>query len=123
MKQKVVYLAGYLVDKFGEPDINEDEEVPCEFISELSRGGLHLPTFTEVYFVHNTINLYNELDLNRKSCCKYFQKLLSFIDAPLAQNDKACKSLTNILFKAHALDVSDIEKQKGCLRRREKLSD
>lgn len=123
MKQKVVYLAGYLVHKYGDPDVDEDEEVPSEFISELSRGGLNVPTFTTVYFVHNAINLYNTLDLSRKSCCKYFRKLLSFINAPLAQNEKACKSLTNILFKAYVLDVSDNEKKKGCLRRKEKLSD
>ena len=61
MKQKVVYLAGYLVHKYGDPDVNEDEEVPSEFISELSRGGLNVPTFTTVYFVHNAINLYNRV--------------------------------------------------------------
>ena len=122
MKQKVVYLAGYLVHKYREPDVNEDEEVPCEFITELSRGGLSVPTFTTVYFVHNAINLYNLLDSCRKSCCEYFQKLLSFIDAPFAQNERACKSITNILFKSYALHVDDNEKQKGCLRRKEKLS-
>ena len=44
-------------------------------------------------------------------------------DAPLAQNDKACKSLTNLLFKAYALDKTDTEKKKGCLGRKEKISD
>ena len=123
MKHKVVFIAGYLVHKHGELNVYEDEEVPCEFISELSRGGLKVPTLTTVYFVHNAINLHNKMELNRKSCRKYFQKLLFFVDAPMAINDKACKSLTNILFKAYALDIGDTEKKKGCLRRKEKKSD
>ena len=123
MKHKVVFIAGYLVHKHGELNVYEDEEVPCEFISELSRGGLKVPTLTTVYFVHNAINLHNKMELNRKSCRKYFQKLLFFVDAPMAINDKACKSLTNILFKAYALDIGDTEMKKGCLRRKEKNSD
>ena len=88
----------------------------------LCGGGLHVPTLFTVYFVHCAINLHNKLGKPRQNCCKYFRNLLSYIDAPLAQNYKACKSLTNILFKAYTLDVCDTEKQIGCLRRKEKLS-
>ena len=84
---------------------------------------MNLPTLNTVYFVHCAINLHNKLEVPRRNCNKYFKKLLAFIDVPLALNDKACNSLTNILFKAFALNVSDNQKQKGCLRRAEKLSD
>ena len=124
LKQKVVFLGGFLTHKYIEQNVEEEEEeISAEFISELNRGGLHLPTLNTVYFVHCAINLHNKLELPRKNCSKYFRKLLTFVDAPLALNDKACNSLTNILFKAFSLDVSDNEKQKGCLRRAEKLSD
>ena len=122
LKQKVVYLGGFLNHKYIEVNA-EEEEISSEFISELNCGGLHLPTLNTVYFVYCAINLHNKLDLPRKKCNKYFKKLLTFIDVPLALNDKACNSLTNILFKAFSLNVSDNEKQKGCLRRAEKLSD
>lgn len=122
LKQKVVYLGGFLAHKYNEPNAYEEEEISSEFISELNRGGLHVPTLATVYFVHCAINLHNKLGKPRQNCCQYFKKLVSFIDAPFAQNDKACTSLTNILFKAYALDVSDTEKQIGCLRRKEKLS-
>ena len=111
LKQKVVYVAGFLVHKYNEPNVDEEEEISCEFISELNRGGLHLPTLTTVYFVHSAISLHNKIELPRQNCCKYFQKLISFINAPIAENSKACKTLTNILFKAFALNVSDTEKQ------------
>ena len=57
-----------------------------------------------------------------KKCFTYFQKLLSFIDSLMRENDMACKSLTNMLFKAYCVNVCDTEKQMGCLRRKEKLS-
>ena len=38
----------------------------------------------------------------------------------MAENNIACKSLTNILFKAYCVNVCDTEKQMGCLRRKEK---
>ena len=44
------------------------------------------------------------------------------MDSPMAKNENACKTLTNILFKAYCLNLSDTEKEKGCLRRKEKLS-
>ena len=119
--RKFVFLGGFLVHKHGEQNVEEEEEIVSEFITELNRGGLHLPTLSTVYFVHCAINLHNRLEKPRQNCSKYFQNLLSFIDAPYTQNKKACKSLTNVIFKAYALDVSDTEKQIGCLRRKKKL--
>ena len=121
LKQKVVYLGGFLSHKFKDPSENE-ENISAEFISVLNHGGLHVPILSTVYFVHCAINVHNELGKSRQNCCKYFRRLLSFIDAPMAQNRKACQSLTNILFKAFTLDVCDTEKQIGCLRRKQKLA-
>ena len=123
MKEKIVFLGGFLAHKHEEQNVDEEEEISSEFITELNRGGLHLPTLSTVYFVHCAINLHNKLEKPRQNCSKYFQNLLTFIDAPFAHNGKACKSLTNVIFKAYALNVCDTEKQIGCLRRREKLSE
>ena len=49
LKQKVVYLGGFLTHKYIEVNADE-EEISSEFISELNRGGLHLPTLNTVYF-------------------------------------------------------------------------
>ena len=38
--------------------------MPCEFINELSRGGLKVPTLSTVYFVHNAKNLHNNMELD-----------------------------------------------------------
>ena len=81
-----------------------------------------MPTLSNAYFVQNAINIHNNIDFSRKKCITYFQKLLSFIDFPMAENNMACKSLTNILFKAYCVNVYDTKKQMGCLRRKEKLS-
>ena len=118
-----VYLAGFLTYKYSNTDLTiEEEGISCEFITELNRGGLHVPTLSNAYFVQNAINIHNNIDFSRKKCITYFQKLLSFIDFPMAENNMACKSLTNILFKAYCVNVCDTEKQMGCLRRKEKLS-
>ena len=65
LKQKVVYLAGFLVHKYNEPNVNEEEEISCEFISELNRGGLHVPTLSTIYFVHSAISLHNKTTLDK----------------------------------------------------------
>ena len=48
--------------------------------------------------------------------------LKASMDSPMEKNENACKTLTNILSKAYCLNLSDTEKEKGCLRRKEKLS-
>ena len=122
IKQKVVYLAGFLAFKFRDSEPESDDNVECRFTAELSRGGLHVPKLSTVFFVHNAINVYNNLNVSRKKCTKYFRRLLSMIDAPMAENENACKCMTNILFKAYCINQNDTEKEKGCLRRKEKLS-
>ena len=43
LKQKIVYLGGFLANKFIEP-VDDDDKVSSEFIAALNRGGLHVPT-------------------------------------------------------------------------------
>ena len=122
LKQKCIFIGGFLTHKYIESNA-DDEEISSEFISELNHGGLHLPTLDTVYFVHCAMNLHNKLKKPKQNCCKYFQRLIACIDAPLAANEKACKTLANTIFKAYSLDISDTEKRIGCLRRKEKLSE
>lgn len=126
LKHKVVYLAGYLVHKYGGSSSMEDimdgddgNEVSSEFLDNLNRGGLSVPTMSTVFFVHNGYNLHG---ITKMRCRFHFAELLSFVDASLASNNAACTTLANILLKAHVLNVSDKEKAVGCLRRQEKLS-
>ena len=51
LKQKIISIAGFLVHKHGEPDTTQ-EKGETEFLSELNRGGLSLPTLNTVFFVH-----------------------------------------------------------------------
>lgn len=120
LKQKVVYVSGYLTHKYDITDTMEDVE--CRFTNELDRGKLRVPTLNTVYFVHSGYRLYENLNESRRHCCKYFEKLLSLIDSPISSNTAACRTLSNLIFKARVIKESDKENAIGCLRRREKLS-
>ena len=60
---------------------------------------------------------------NKKHCPQYLVKLFQQIDVPFAEDGRICRTLVNIITKAYVLNNSDTEKQIGCLRRQEKLSD
>ena len=67
LKHKVVYLAGYLVYKYGDSTSMEEiiggedgNEVSSEFLDNLNRGGLSVPTMSTVFFVHNAYNLHDQ---------------------------------------------------------------
>ena len=87
MKQKVVYLAGFLAFKFSDSELALEETIPCNFISELNRGGLHVPTLSTVFFVHSAMNIHDKIDASRQKCARYIRKLLSMIDSPMAKNE------------------------------------
>ena len=87
MKQKVVYLAGFLAFKFSDSELALEETIPCNFISELNRGGLHVPTLSTVFFVHSAMNIHDKIDASRQKCTRYIRKLLSMIDSPMAKNE------------------------------------
>ena len=123
MKEKVVYIAGFLTTKFKQHDGDPSEEESCRFLEELNRGSLRVSTLNNtVFFVHSAQYTYEHLDESRMNCISYFKRLISHIDAPMAAINGACRTLSNLVFKARVVAVSDRENTLGCLRRKEKLS-
>ena len=82
-----------------------------------------MPTLSTLHFVYCGMKLHELLPEARRNCGKYFQRLLYFIDSPIAKNNKACATLKNTLYKGFVLNNSDQEKSLGCLCRKEKLAD
>ena len=117
LRHKVVFIAGHLVHKYGEPntDADIDEEISTEFLDELNRGGLSVPTISTVHFVHSAFTLVGKVTSERFRCRTYIAKLFGLINAPFAANNAACRTLANIILKAYVLDNSDKEKELGCL--------
>ena len=98
------------------------EVLSTEFLDKLDRGGLSMPTLASVNFVHCAMCMHNALPEPRKNCGKYFRRLLSLIDCPIAKITKAGLTLSNTLFKGFVLNSSDSESSLGCLKRKGKLS-
>ena len=126
MKQKVIYIAGFLSHKHyhqkkDADDADDDHPVNSSFLEELNRGRLRVPSFNMVHLVYSAFKLYENLDSSRRSCTKYFRSLLSYVDSPFSSDSAICKRLSNVIFKAEVLHLSDKENELGCLRRREKL--
>jgi len=110
--------------RFGTKHVDETDDEPCvtsDFITELDRGGLSIPTLEKVFFVHSANHLLSATDSCKKYCCSYCSRLISVIEALTAGNTQACRTFVNILVKARVLNVSYTEQRLGCLRRREKL--
>ena len=122
LRHKVVFIAGHLVFNYGKSDDENDEDISSEFLDELNRGGLSIPTISTVHFVHSAFSLVGKVDAPRYRCRKYLTKLFGLVNAQMAANTDACRSLANVILKAFVLDNSDREREMGCLRRREKLS-
>ena len=76
-KNKVVYIAGWLVHQHDLDDMSEDST--CEFLEELNRGGLSIPSLNVVFFVYSAFNVFESLQKSKKHCSRYLQKLLSYI--------------------------------------------
>ena len=125
LRDKVIYIAGFLTHKFAESVTlnNEEDEIsiPSTFVQELNRGGLSLPSLSTAFFVHAAVYIEKYLSPSQHNCRSYFARALSYIDASISENYQACVTMTNILMKAHVNDNSDRQKENGCLRRREKL--
>lgn len=124
LKHTVVYVAGYLMRRFGTKHVDEVDEplVSSDFIQELNRGGLIIPTLSTVFFVLSAYHLLSAIDSCKKNYCSYSSRLISAIEAPMATNMQSYRTLVNILMKGHVLDASDTEQRLGCLRRQEKTS-
>ena len=112
LKHKVVYIAGFLSRKH-QPAFETDEVLSTEFLDELNRGGLSMPTLSTLHFVYCGMKLHELLPEARRNCGKCFQRLLYFIDSPIAKNNKACATLKNTLYKGFVLNNSDQEKSLG----------
>ena len=62
LKEKVVFITGYLSRKhFQEGEIEDEELVTSDFLKELSRGGLRVPTSNMVLLVHSAMSMYETL--------------------------------------------------------------
>ena len=128
LKNKVIYIAGYLERKFRDKtsleteDENENENdlVNSEFLINLNRGGLTVPLLSTVHFVHSSYKQFTHYNL--RCCSDHLKQIISCIDSPMAKIKGACFSMSNIIFKAFVLNHSDKEKQLGYLRIKEKLS-
>ena len=123
IRHKIVYIAGHLIHKYGNRLAQSDEEeVSTEFLDELNRGGLSVPTLSSVFFDHAAYQTHEKLPPSKARCRNYLKRLFSYIDAPIASIPDACLTLSNIILKAFVLNTSDRERELGCLRRKEKLS-
>jgi len=126
-KHKIIFVAGYLTRKYEPNPASDDDDdvqgprVSSQFITHLNRGGLSIPRLSTVYFVHTAVHILSKLSPPRSGCRQYIARLLSNVDATLSSNALACRTVANVLLKAHVLHHSDREQQLGCLRRREKL--
>ena len=122
LKHKVIYIGGFLMQKINNEIETDENLVSSEFLEELNRGGLKIPTLNMEFLVYSAITLFDKLHESRKTCCNYFMSLLKYVDTPYSKIDNICKSLTKIVFKAYVLNNSDGENELGCLRRKEKLA-
>lgn len=126
-KHKIIFVAGYLTRKYEPKPASDDDDdvqgprVSSEFITQLNRGGLSIPRLSTVYFVHSAVHILTKLSPPKSGCRQYIARLLSNVDATLSSNALACRTVANVLLKAHVLHHSDREQELGCLRRREKL--
>ena len=127
LKHKIIFVSGFLTRKYQATRAKDDDDgaqephVSSEFTQQLNRGGLSIPKLSTAYFVHSAVYILGKLSPPKSSCRQYLARLLSYVDAPIPDNDMACRTVVNVLLKAHVLHHSDREQELGCLRRREKL--
>ena len=134
LKHKIIFIAGFLTRKYdtqAASDTDDDTQqltddtqeltVSSDFTRQLDRGGLSIPKLSTVYVVHSAVYIISKLSSPKAGCRKYIAALLSYVDALLSNNIMACRTVANVLLKAHVLHHSDREQELGCLRRREKL--
>ena len=76
LKHKVVFIAGYITFKHGKM---EGDLVSTEFLQELDRRWLRVPTLATTCFVKTAVHLLEELQRAKDSCRTYLIKVLSFL--------------------------------------------
>ena len=75
-KHKIIYIAGHLEHKFREliPQ-SDEEEISTEFLDQLNRGGLSVPTLSTVFFVHAAHQKHGKLAPSKARCPNYLKRL------------------------------------------------
>lgn len=56
-KHQIVYTSGFLVQKRGQQEVDSVESLSSEFVTELDRDGLSMPTSSIIYFVRSAVTL------------------------------------------------------------------
>jgi len=114
-KHKVIFVAGFLTRKYDKQSDNfydneaQELTVSSEFINQLNRGRFTVPKLSTVFFVHNAVHTISQLNPQKAGCRNFVATELSFTDAPLANNVMACRTVANVLLKAHVLHHCDRE--------------
>jgi len=127
LKHKIIFVASFVTRKYDTQSASDNDDdtqeltVSSDFTHQLDRGGLSIPKLSTLYLVHSAVHIVSKLNPPKASCRKFIATLLSYVDAPLADNIMACRTVANVLLKPHVLHGSDREQELGCLRRREKL--
>ena len=85
-----------------------------DFTQQLNRGGMSVPKLSTVYFVHSAVHIISKVSTPKADCRKCIAYLLSYVDALLSNNIMACRTVANVLLKAHVLHHSDREHALGC---------
>ena len=69
LKHKIVYIAGHLVYKFREPNLDTGEEISSDFLETLNQGGLIMPTYIRTFLccLHAKL-MKSEATERRKKC-------------------------------------------------------
>ena len=95
--------------KHVQPSENDEEGITSDYLEKLDKGGLQVPTLNMAFLLHSAMHIYEKLEEPRRRCTKYFRSLLEFVDTPFSHNKNACRSFTNVIFKADVLHSSDKE--------------
>ena len=67
LKYKSSYVAGHLVHKYGYTlhNVERNEDILTEYLTELNRGGLHVSTLSTVFFAYQA---QSKISLKKQRC-------------------------------------------------------
>ena len=76
LSQKPMKLARKYKGKIREELYGDEDEISCEFLKNLDRGGLSVPTFSMVNFVYIGYLVYKKVNTRCNVYRKYFIKVV-----------------------------------------------
>ena len=47
-------------------DTLDEDDIPIEYLTELNRGSLHVPTLSTIFFVHSKYQAHSKISLKRQ---------------------------------------------------------